>query len=152
MVVVCRLCVGSLVPFRTKAVSNGGWLDFRDVVDVNVGGEWTASARREYCFATPSSMAMASVYGIHVLDNQIGRNVFALEVCSQVPRRPFLLPNVNALRLSVLPFLSSVGDFGLSFPDRELLVCEDDEDSDVDRLRQSSARTSSRETLRCGCV
>lgn len=64
-------------------------------------------------------------------------------------RRPFLLPRVKALRLIESILLSLVGDVGLgaeSLPDRPVRELSDD--SDVDLLRPSSARMSSRETLR----
>lgn len=64
--------------------------------------------------------------------------------------RPFLLPRVNALRLNMLALLSSVGNLGLSLPDRGVLDWELDEDEEDDRLRPSSARTSSKETFRWG--
>jgi hypothetical protein len=56
-----------------------------------------------------------------------------------------LLPKVNPRRFKPLPLPSSVGDFGLVLP-------ELDDDWESDRLRPSSARISSRETFRCGCV
>lgn len=65
----------------------------------------------------------------------------------QVPRRPFLLPRVKARRRKELLLLSSVGDLGLSLPDRWLCDGDDAEDSEADRSRPS-LRMSSRETLR----
>lgn len=68
-------------------------------------------------------------------------------------RRPFLDPRVKALRLIASILLGLVGDVGLpvdSLPDRAL--CELSDDCDVDLLRLSSARISSRETLRWGWV
>lgn len=63
-------------------------------------------------------------------------------------RRPFLLPRVRARLLIAFILLSLVGEVGLfaSLPDRSVFECS--EDWDVDRFRPSSARMSSRETLR----
>jgi hypothetical protein len=66
-----------------------------------------------------------------------------------VPWRTFLLPSVKARRRIDPILLACVGDVGLaSLPDRALVVCELDDDCDAERLRPSSARMSSRETLR----
>lgn len=68
-------------------------------------------------------------------------------------RRPFLLPSVNARLRMALILLSLVVDVGLGFdslPDRS--VDELLDDSEEDLLRFSSARMSSKETLRCGWV
>ena len=48
--------------------------------------------------------------------------------------------------------LSVVGDAGDVLPDRGDEDCELSEEWDPERLRFSSAKTSSRETLRCGWV
>lgn len=64
-------------------------------------------------------------------------------------RRPFLLPSVNArLRMMALILLSLVGEVGLavdSLPDRSV---DEFDDSEEDLLCFSSARISSKETLR----
>jgi hypothetical protein len=63
-------------------------------------------------------------------------------------RRPFLLPRVRALLLMESILLSIVGEVGFdaeSLPDR---CVELSDDWEVDLLRLSSARMSSRETLR----
>lgn len=70
-------------------------------------------------------------------------------------RRPFLLPRVKALLLMVSILLSAVGDAGLvgaSLPERRPEVWELSEECDDERLRPSSAKMSSRETLRWGWV
>jgi hypothetical protein len=56
-------------------------------------------------------------------------------------RRPFIVPNVK-FRLMVAILLGLVGDVGL------VEVYELSEESDVDLLRLSSAKISSRDTLR----
>lgn len=64
-------------------------------------------------------------------------------------RRPFLLPSVKALLRMAFILLSLVGDVGLgaeSLPER--VACDPSDDDEVDLLRPSSARMSSRETLR----
>lgn len=68
-------------------------------------------------------------------------------------RRSFLLPRVKALRLIESILLSAVGEDGLgvaSLPDRRPEVCELSEEWEEERLRPSSARMSSSETLRWG--
>lgn len=74
---------------------------------------------------------------------------------SHVPRRTFLLPSVKARRRMDPRWPSCwVGLDGLcalSLPERPAL-CEEVEDCEVDLFRPSSARMSSRLTLRWGCV
>jgi hypothetical protein len=63
--------------------------------------------------------------------------------------RPFLLPRFKARLLRTFILLSLVGEVGLgtdSLPDR--VVCELSDDWEVDLLRLSSARMSSKDTLR----
>lgn len=94
---------------------------------------------------------------IHLI--MIGRFMIAGGYFSQcirlhVSRRIFLLPSIK-VRLFNDPILlpwSWVEDVGLAGLDVSLPVWEPWEDWEADLLRPSSARMSSRETLRWGCV
>jgi hypothetical protein len=64
-------------------------------------------------------------------------------------RRPFLLPRARALRRMVSILLALVGEVGdVGLEGESLPALSDDEE--VDLLRMSSARMSSKETLRWG--
>jgi hypothetical protein len=69
-------------------------------------------------------------------------------------RRTFLLPRLRAWRRMEPILLGWVGEGGwaASLAERAVLVWELVEDSEAERLRPSSARMSSRETLRWGWV